>query len=651
MSTRTIDGLLSGVSYTIYVTYTYDIGDGEVSQTYSKSKYTSALRAPTVELSYDPTSETSLSFELDIKDPSEILEINSIKLIPEDGEEIELSDLTARAFEDIPSGKYQLVVEYQYDLNKGQGVVVDEAILAVSTKISPLAIPDFIVEVEEGRNPVVLQISDPQIIDAMQARPGDSGVSSYYNPDKMEDRLFGYLRETIASTQPDLILVTGDLVYGKYDDNGTSLLALIKIMDSFEIPWAPVFGNHDNESKMGVDWQCQQLENAEHCLFKQRSLSGNGNYTVGIAQGGELIRVFFMMDTNGCGEASAESLANGHTFNNFVGFKDDQINWFMEVGNQINELSPNTKISFAFHIQISQFKNAYAKYGYTNYGTKEKPISIDWHPDKAEGDFGYLGADLKGPWDGNNVVYNKMLSIGTDSIYVGHEHNNNASVVYNGVRFQFSQKISTYDRCNWLLKDGSILSSYPEPAHAQPLMGGTVNVLGEDGSIIDAYIYYCNDLDPTIPPQEPLEVSGIQYGSDLFVDTSLAYGTKEVDGHNAYEITAVSQGKFYVKSALVANKSTFSFTVYLPSSSNNKLGGYGEFAIRVKANTLEPNVDGTIDGYIDFDSTSVIEDLKLVYDEWVTYTIDISSLGANCTEWAFVIAKGNVVYFRDIVIE
>ncbi|MBR2383975.1 MAG: metallophosphoesterase, partial [Clostridia bacterium] len=369
MSTRSFDGLYSGEQYVLSVTYTYDIGDGPVPETKKKTKRTMAIRKPTIDISYTPVSDDSFSFELDVTDVSNVCEITAIKLFAENGEEVaSLTDLTQRVFEGIPSEQYTLVVYYQYDLNKGDGIVTAEQSATVATVISPLIIPDFIVEVEEGRNPVILQISDTQIIDAKQARPGDTGTSSYYNPEKMEERLFKFLRETVNATRPDLILITGDLVYGQYDDKGTSLLALINIMDSFQIPWAPVLGNHDPESRMGVDWQCQQLENAEYCLFKQRKLSGNGNYTVGIAQGGKLTRVFFMMDTNGCGNPSPESLANGHTYNNFVGFKDDQVNWFMEVGTQIKEISPDTKFSFAFHIQIYEFNNAFSKYGFTDSG-------------------------------------------------------------------------------------------------------------------------------------------------------------------------------------------------------------------------------------------------------------------------------------------
>ncbi len=140
----------------------------------------------------------------------------------------------------------------------------------------------------------------------------------------------------------------------------------------------------------------------------------------------------------------------------------------------------------------------------------------------------------------------------------------------------------------------------------------------------------------------------------MTIDGNLSLARVAIAGYNAYEITAIGQGKFYVKSALLANKSTFSFTVYIPSTSKNLLNGYGEFAIRVKPNANEPVIDGTVDGYIKYMSkenkADVLPELELVYDQWATYTVDISSLGTSCTEWAFVIAQGNVIYFRDIAI-
>lgn len=353
---------------------------------------------------------------------------------------------------------------------------------------SVLNIPDFIIEVESGHDPVILQLTDTQILDAAQQRVPNrisSEQAAYYATDRMDENCFDYIKETVKATKPDLILVTGDLVYGEFDDKGTSLLALIEVMESFDIPWAPVFGNHDNESKMGADWQSAQLESAQNCLFKQRTLTGNGNYTVGIKQDDKLKRVFFMLDSNGCYAVSEESKANGHTVSD-VGFGQDQIDWYTQTANTIRALSPNTKFSFAFHIQLQIFSVIENKYDYNG-----EFVNIDTLEDKDPEDFGLIGATLKGPWDGNRKVWDGLKALGVDSIFVGHEHCNSASIVYQGIRLQFGQKTGTYDRVNYLRPNGKIYGAYP-PITGTPLVGGTVIPLSkEDGSIQNPYIYLC----------------------------------------------------------------------------------------------------------------------------------------------------------------
>ncbi len=353
-----------------------------------------------------------------------------------------------------------------------------------------LAIPDFIVEVEEGRDPVILQLTDTQIVDASQERTSDrlgSSLDAYWAKDQIEERCYDYLTETITTVNPDLIIMTGDLVYGEFDDAGTSLLNFIEFMESFDIPWAPVFGNHEAESTKGVDWQCDQLEAAENCLFKQRTLTGNGNYSVGIEQGGQLKRVFFMLDSNGSSTASSKSLSNNHTKKD-NGFGTDQIAWFTQQAQEIHALSADTNVSFAFHIQPAVFSDAFAKYGYSS---SNLPINIDTLENKASTDFGYIGRTLKGSWDGNYKAWNAMVAAGADSIFVGHEHCNSASVVYQGVRLQYGQKSSTYDRANYAdATTGLITGSYS--AAGTPMVGGTVIPLSKDsGEIVNPYIYLC----------------------------------------------------------------------------------------------------------------------------------------------------------------
>lgn len=348
---------------------------------------------------------------------------------------------------------------------------------------------DFIVSVPADRQAVVLQLTDPQIIDASQARTADRlspVLQEYWAADKKEERCYSYLREIITETKPDLILVTGDIVYGQFDDNGSAFAEFVAFMESFGIPWAPVFGNHENESKMGVDWQCEQFVNAEHCLFVQRELHGNGNYTVGIEQGGKLTRVFFMLDSNGCGEPSKKTQENKQMRID-PGITTKQSNWYKGVIAEIKELSPDTKLSFAFHIQMDVWEDAFALYG-TN---GSEPVFIDYAENKREGDFGYIGYEHGGAWDTSGKVWKSLKQLGVDSIFIGHEHANSASIVYEGIRLQYGMKSSAYDSINYIDAQGNVADEYYSTN--TPWVGGSVMPLDADGNIVNPYIYYCKN--------------------------------------------------------------------------------------------------------------------------------------------------------------
>lgn len=340
---------------------------------------------------------------------------------------------------------------------------------------------DFTVDVAGERTARVLQITDIQVIDAAQKRRPDR-IASYHMErwatDTTEENYKKYVREVIRRTNPDLIIVTGDLVYGEFDDNGSAFLGVVEFMDSFGIPWAPVFGNHDNESEMGVDWQSEQLENSKFCLFKQRKLTGNGNYTVAIKHDGVPVRVFYMLDSNGCYFLSNTSLANGHS-KRHAGFGDDQIEWYSSSIENVKKAYPDIKISFAFHIQPSVFKDAFEKYGYD----PAEPVNLGLGGDG--GNFGYLGSPLKSEWDQDYKVWNDIRRFCVDSVFVGHEHANSISLMYDGVRLQFGQKSSTYDRSNYE-KDGKYICSYVE--EGAPVIGGNLILLDENGKVVNPSI-------------------------------------------------------------------------------------------------------------------------------------------------------------------
>ncbi len=351
--------------------------------------------------------------------------------------------------------------------------------------------PDFTIEIPLGKKPVILQLSDPQIIDPTQSAPPrmDEFGLAYWHPTKIEKRCFSIIRETVEKVKPDLITIAGDLIYGEFCLDGKPLVALVEFMESLGIPWAPVLGNHETESPVGIDWICARLENAKNCLFKQRTLTGNSNFTVGIKQGDKLLRVFYFVDSN-LGAPTPQSLANGHTRRE-VGFADDQIEWYTNDVKALKTAYPDSKISFTFHVPINAFAKAYEKYGYSSTDASVFPIDIDSAPNKAQGDFGYINAKFN-TWDGSDRIWQALKNLGVDNICVGHDHEVLASVVYEGVRLQFGLKSSTYDSNLYKNADGKLVRSYL--ANGCPVVGGTVMELSPDGAIDKAYNYYCQNL-------------------------------------------------------------------------------------------------------------------------------------------------------------
>ena len=544
-----------------------------------------------------------------------------------------------------PSGRTNGNVAY-YDCSACEKYFTDEAGKTEISEsdlviVAAMNIPDFLVEVENGKDPVVLQFSDPQLC--------------YWGD--LETYAYQYMRETVEETNPDLILITGDLVYGRFDPNGTLLKSLIAFMESLQTPWAPVFGNHDNESLMGVDWQCAQLEAAEYCLFKQGDVTGNGNYSVGIAQNDELLRVFYMMDSNGCSEPMCDE--NGvktipapgtNVVKTSPGFGQDQIDWYTDEINAIHKADASVKISFAYHIQQAIFGKAFTKYSeYDSSATNSvlnNPLNLDTLATAEDTDFGYVGRALKGAWDGNYSIFNGMKALGVDSIFVGHEHCNSSSIVYEGVRFQYSQKSSRYDRYNTVTEDGTITGGYDggHPSGAHLLMGGTViPISSEDGAITTGYIYYAGNPFYFEPKPEPLPVNGeVLAEKDLQDSTQMTLETKVFDENtNAYYITSqVNSGKIYLDIAKAVQNNYLTFSIQLEESGDNNATTC--FAFRAKPDpTAVSSPQATFDGgkYIWF---------HLVKGQWLEVTVDISKIDASCTEFAFMTMSGVKFWIKDI---
>lgn len=334
---------------------------------------------------------------------------------------------------------------------------------------------DFIIDFPTGKDISVMQITDTQMQtmagvrnEKRKTQVGNAFFSTL--PDDFEVRLWQYMDEAVNKQQPDLIVLTGDNVYGELDDSGEMWLALIEKMDSYRIPWCVVFGNHDNESGKGVRWQIEQLLKSEYCIFRQGNVTGNSNYNLLVRQGGKAKYLFYMMDSNGCKE-KPNNIGEGMMPDNVdidlieqkQGFRDDQVNWMYDSAKGIRQAYGEVPVLMFFHIPPSDATSIVRD----TYGATAS--SFPFMPSK-NGDFGFAYETISGASCGR--FWECAKEIGCEGIFVGHLHKIAASFNCEGIRLVFGLKAGTYDY------------------HATKLLGPTLITLPEDGTSFGVEFVY-----------------------------------------------------------------------------------------------------------------------------------------------------------------
>lgn len=301
---------------------------------------------------------------------------------------------------------------------------------------------DFVLQIEKTRPIRLLQLTDMQVIDSSQRRTPDRirpDEIEAWNPQNFDILCGDHIRSLVTEARPDLIFITGDITYGSFDDNGSTLKWLCSLMDSFGIPWAPVFGNHDNESRMGVEWQCEQFEKSKHCLFKRGDVSGNGNYTIGIAVGDKLLRVLYMIDSNGCKGSTDPSVKTERKI------YSDQVELVASRAERIRRAQGRAVDSFvALHIPFDGFLEAERAKGYFDGSRDSYTLGVDTAP--RDRDFGARREDvLRNYAISPEDFTDTLVSCGVKAVFAGHFHKVNTCIEHRGIKWVYGLKTGQYD--------------------------------------------------------------------------------------------------------------------------------------------------------------------------------------------------------------
>lgn len=326
---------------------------------------------------------------------------------------------------------------------------------------SPYRLEDTVIlQKDPNKDFKILNLTDVQLSDTL-----DIGKRSYTEET---------IKKLVEQEKPDLITLTGDQTWTAAQKQ--SVKYLVKLMDSFKIPWAPVFGNHDSEGNADKNWIADQYMKSEYCLFKKgpNNIGGVGNYIINIMEGDKIVQSLIMIDS-GQGRSYeadpdmknpiymyADALDNennqeyilnddGSRQKTMVGTDYDfitetQVQWYKWAINGAKEVNKGVmpeSIAF-FHIALPEYYYAYLEWKESGY-------------DPAIG-FGEKREKVCSP-KVNTGLFAAMKELGsTKNVVVGHDHINTYSVLYQGIRLTYGLK--TGDRCyiNDDLNGGTVLT-------------------------------------------------------------------------------------------------------------------------------------------------------------------------------------------------
>lgn len=276
---------------------------------------------------------------------------------------------------------------------------------------------------------------------------------------RKQDRLgMEAVTKLVERSKPDLIILTGDSIFPFIFKSGTrnnikQARRLVGFMDSFEIPYAFLFGNHDIEmgSKGDKDQISDIIINGKYSVFAKgkKELTGEGNYIIKLIDKREkVLMALVVLDSNMYGE--------GWFFSGFDCIQKEQTEWCMDELSRLKKQNENLKALAFFHMPLPEFKEAYEM---MKLGDK----SVEYN-------FGSIGEsnDYFGISKNNCGFFEKAVENGViKGIFCGHDHLNTLSLTYQDVMMTYGMSID-------FLAYKNIRKTYTQ-------RGGTLITIDKDG--------------------------------------------------------------------------------------------------------------------------------------------------------------------------
>lgn len=204
------------------------------------------------------------------------------------------------------------------------------------------------------------------------------------------------MRLVLEKEKPDLVIFTGDTCAGR--DNLNALRHALEPVDEARIPFAIVFGNHDDEEGENKEALLSVQKERPLCLTEagDPNIGGLCNYTlrIGSRDGNKTEWILYMIDS---GTYNENSRVGGYDF-----IRRNQVNWYIRTSEDIREECGDVPALAFFHVPLPEYNDLW--YLRTCYGEKNEQVCCPYQ---------------------NSGMFSAMLEMGNvKGIFVGHDHIN-----------------------------------------------------------------------------------------------------------------------------------------------------------------------------------------------------------------------------------
>ncbi len=251
------------------------------------------------------------------------------------------------------------------------------------------------------------------------------------NPASLQAR--DCINEVVNSEKPDLIMLSGDIIYSKPGD--FALQSVINILTDLKTPFCMITGNHDVEQGTALSKLYDMAQKAQYSVMPLRK-SSLYDYVLPLlsADGTKTKALIYCFDTHGGAQVSGVGGYRWFSFN--------QLSWYRRESNAYkNKNGGKTLPAIAFmHYPLPEYNEAVANNQVVMYGTRmEKAYAPNL----------------------NSGMFATMKEMGdVMGVFCGHDHDNDYSLMYYNVMLAHGRYSGGNTEYNHLRNGARVIELY-----------------------------------------------------------------------------------------------------------------------------------------------------------------------------------------------